>query len=45
VRARFGDDAVVPAALAGRDGRRAKRPGEQQWGPDEPRTDVPEDPP
>jgi DNA polymerase IV len=34
VRARFGDDAIVPAALAGPDGVRVKRRGDQQWGPD-----------
>ncbi len=32
VRARFGDDAVVPATLVG-DERRTFRPGERQWGP------------
>ncbi|MGK2930830.1 MAG: DNA polymerase IV [Acidimicrobiales bacterium] len=32
VRARFGDDAVVPATLAG-GARRTFRPGERQWGP------------
>jgi DNA polymerase-4 len=35
VRARFGDDALLPAALAERGSLRAKRPGEQQWGPHE----------
>ncbi len=34
-RARFGDDAVVPAALAGPDGVRVRRRGDQQWGPDQ----------
>jgi DNA polymerase-4 len=33
VRARFGDAAVVPAALAGRGPLRPKRAGDQQWGP------------
>ena len=32
VRARFGDDAVVPATLV-RGDRRTFRPGERQWGP------------
>lgn len=32
VRARFGDDSVVPATLAG-DARGPKKLGEQQWGP------------
>ncbi len=32
VRARFGNDAVVPATLVG-DERRTFRPGEKQWGP------------
>jgi DNA polymerase-4 len=35
VRDRFGDDAVGPAALLGRQGLRVKRPGDTQWGPDE----------
>jgi len=35
VRARFGRDAVVPATLAGRDGVRTKKRGDQQWGPDD----------
>lgn len=35
VRARFGDDAVVPATLAGGE-RRTFRPGERQWGPNGP---------
>ncbi len=33
VRARFGSSAVLPATLAGPDGLRAKRSGDQQWGP------------
>jgi hypothetical protein len=33
VRRRFGDRAVGPAALAGPDGLRVKRRGDQQWGP------------
>jgi len=36
VRARFGDAAVVPAALAGRGPLRPKRSGDQQWGPADP---------
>ena len=35
VRARFGPDAMVPAALVA-DGRRTFKPGQQQWGPDAP---------
>ncbi len=34
VRARFGSDAVVPAALVGEE-RRTFRPGERQWGPND----------
>jgi DNA polymerase-4 len=33
VRRRFGDRAVGPAALVGRDGLRLRRRGDQQWGP------------
>jgi DNA polymerase-4 len=44
VRARFGDDAVLPAALAGRGRLRAKRTGDQQWGPTEVAPEVPENP-
>lgn len=33
IRARYGSDAIVPASLAGRDGIRVKRRGDQQWGP------------
>jgi DNA polymerase-4 len=33
IRHRFGDDAIVPATLAGEDGIRTKRRGDQQWGP------------
>jgi DNA polymerase-4 len=33
IRKRFGDDAIVPATLAGPDGIRLKRRGDQQWGP------------
>ncbi|MEJ7583196.1 MAG: DNA polymerase IV [Acidimicrobiales bacterium] len=36
IRRRFGDDAVVPAALTGPTGVRMKRRGDQQWGPDDP---------
>jgi DNA polymerase-4 len=34
IRTRFGDEAIVPAALRGPDGIRVKRRGDQQWGPD-----------
>ena len=34
IRARFGDDAIGPAIIAGPDGLRPKRRGDQQWGPD-----------
>ena len=34
IRARFGDRSIGPAVLAGRDGIRVKRRGDQQWGPD-----------
>ena len=33
---RFGADAIVPATLAGPDGIRVKRRGDQQWGPERP---------
>ena len=33
VRTRYGDDALVPATLLGREGVRVKRRGDQQWGP------------
>ena len=33
IRARFGDGAIVPASLAGPEGIRVKRRGDQQWGP------------
>jgi len=36
IRARFGDDAVGPAALVGTRGLRLKRRGDTQWGPSEP---------
>ena len=35
IRARFGDDAVAPAAAFGPGGARVKRRGDQQWGPDQ----------
>jgi DNA polymerase IV len=35
VRARFGDDALLPATLAGGGSLRAKRSGDQQWGPNQ----------
>jgi DNA polymerase-4 len=33
IRTRFGADAIVPASLAGPEGIRIKRRGDQQWGP------------
>ena len=39
VRRRFGDRAVGPAALVGRDGLHLKRRGDQQWGPGEEQAD------
>jgi len=33
IRARFGPGAIVPASLAGPEGIRVKRRGDQQWGP------------
>ncbi|MEX2294255.1 MAG: DNA polymerase IV [Acidimicrobiales bacterium] len=33
IRSRFGAGAIVPASLAGPDGIRVKRRGDQQWGP------------
>jgi DNA polymerase-4 len=33
IRAKFGSDAIVPASLAGPEGIRLKRQGDQQWGP------------
>jgi DNA polymerase IV len=33
IRARYGAGAIVPASLAGPDGIRVKRRGDQQWGP------------
>jgi DNA polymerase-4 len=33
IRARYGSDAIVPASLAGPEGIRVKRRGDQQWGP------------
>jgi DNA polymerase-4 len=35
IRDRYGDYAIVPAALAGPSGVRVKRRGDQQWGPGE----------
>jgi DNA polymerase IV len=35
IRERYGDEAIVPATLAGDDGVRVKRRGDQQWGPDQ----------
>jgi DNA polymerase-4 len=35
IRDRYGDDAIVPAALAGPSGVRVKRRGDPQWGPGE----------
>ena len=37
IRARFGDRAIGPAVLSGREGLRLKRRGDQQWGPDAPK--------
>ena len=34
IRDKFGDNAVAPATLVGRDGIRRRRFGQQQWGPD-----------
>ncbi|HEU5083948.1 MAG TPA: DNA polymerase IV [Acidimicrobiales bacterium] len=42
VRARFGDDALVPASLATGE-RRAKRTGDRQWGPVEAGFDGPDE--
>jgi DNA polymerase IV len=36
IRDKFGDNAVAPATLVGRDGIRRRRFGQQQWGPDAP---------
>ncbi|MCU1448992.1 MAG: dinB, partial [Acidimicrobiales bacterium] len=33
VRRRFGDDAVGPASMVGKEGLQVKRRGDQQWGP------------
>ena len=33
IRARYGPDAIVPASLAGAEGIRVKKRGDQQWGP------------
>jgi DNA polymerase-4 len=33
IRARYGSDAIVPASLAGPEGIRVKRRGDQRWGP------------
>ena len=38
IRARYGADAIVPATLAGPEGIRVKRRGDQQWGPTGPVT-------
>jgi DNA polymerase-4 len=35
IRARYGTGAIVPASLAGPEGIRIKRRGDQQWGPSE----------
>ena len=35
IRARYGAGAIVPASLAGPEGIRVKRKGDQQWGPTE----------
>jgi DNA polymerase-4 len=36
IREKFGAKAIVPATLAGPDGIRVKRRGDQQWGPSDP---------
>ncbi len=36
IREKFGDDALAPATLVGKDGIRRRRMGQQQWGPDAP---------
>jgi len=33
IRRRFGDNALGPASMVGKDGLRTKRRGDQQWGP------------
>lgn len=43
VRARFGDDAVLPAVLARGGSLRGKRSGDQQWGPNETTSNPPDD--
>jgi DNA polymerase-4 len=42
IRARFGPDAVGAAALLGAQRLRIKRPGDSQWGPNEPEANLPE---
>jgi DNA polymerase-4 len=37
IRQKFGAEAIVPATLAGPEGIRIKRRGDQQWGPADPR--------
>jgi DNA polymerase-4 len=44
IRARFGAEAVVPAALAGPGGIRVTRRGDQQWGPGDVADSPPRDP-
>jgi DNA polymerase-4 len=46
IRDRYGDTAVGPARLLGRDGLQIKRPGDTQWGPGErkPDPDLKSDP-
>ncbi len=41
IRRRFGDAAIVPAALRDPSGIRVKRPGDQQWGPSAVSGDAP----
>jgi DNA polymerase IV len=45
IRARFGPSAIGPASLAGPDGLRVKRRGDQQWGPGEAPTGADRDEP
>jgi DNA polymerase-4 len=44
IRARFGDELIVPATLVGPDGVRRKRRGDQQWGPGSASAPTPREP-